>query len=124
MRMNLGRVIISASLNSQSFEVYRSQGEFVEGGWQEIVQSPASFPMQGQIHPASEKELKQFPEGDRVVGALAVYTVAPLFVTRTGEFQGTSDQVEWGNELYKVLNCMLWQDYGFYVSLAQKVSGV
>lgn len=124
MRMNLSRVIRSLNLNNQEFQVYRSQGEFVEGGWQEITQSPASFAMQGQLHPASERELRQFPEGDRVIGAIAIYTVDPLYVTRTGEFQGTSDQVEWNDELYKVLNTMPWSDYGFYASLAQKVSGV
>lgn len=123
MRMNLARVIRSSRLNNQEFQVYRSQGEFAEGGWVETTQSPASFAMRGIVVPAREKELRQFPEADRVVGGIMFYTMAPLYVTRAGEYQGTSDQVEWQSEMYKILNTMPYVDYGFYASLGQRVSG-
>jgi hypothetical protein len=108
---------------AQSFEVFRSVGEFGEGGWFEIVQSPASFTCYGTILPASEKELKQLPEGDRVLGGIVIYGAEELYVTHSGEYEGTSDQIEWRGEKYKVVSSMPFVNFGFYVSIAQRLKG-
>lgn len=121
--MNLGWVLLSQHLNSQTFEVFRSYGDFGEGGWVEAPTSPSSFMLQGIVLPASEKELRQLPEGDRVLGAMVFYSQEQLFVTHNGEYKGLSDQVVWRGERYKILQSMPYIDYGFYVSTGQRIVG-
>jgi hypothetical protein len=125
--MNLKRVFSSLRLNPQTVRVYRSFGEFASGGWREIPQDPLYFEVEKVIVvPASEKELKQVPEADRVIGGMMFWVPVPseLYITRTGEYQGTSDKVLWNGDLYKILNVMPYKDYGFSSSLGQRESGV
>lgn len=123
MRINLARIVKSPSLNSQWFEVFRSQGEFVEGGWQEITQSPASFPMLGVVVPASEREIRQLPEADRILQGMMFWSSVELYTTRAGEYQGTSDKVQWQGELYKLMNVNQLVNYGFWSALGQRIAG-
>ena len=123
MRINLARIVTSHNLNAQWYEVFRSQGEFVEGGWQEIAQSPASFPMLGVVVPASEREILQLPEADRIKQAMMFWSSVELFTTRAGEYQGTSDQAEWNGERYRIVNCNQYKDYGFWSALGQRLDG-
>jgi hypothetical protein len=121
--INMARTVNSQFISSQPFEVFRSFGDFGEGGWIETVQSPLSFTAWGVLVPASEKELRQLPEGDRILGALSITTTTELFVTRNGEYKGTSDKVQWKGELYKIVQLMPYSDYGFYKALGQRITG-
>lgn len=123
MRINLARIVKSPSLNAQTYKVYRSQGVFQEGGWAEVAQVPAFFYMYGVIVPASEREIRQLPEADRIMQGMMFWSSVELYTTRTGQYQGTSDKVEWQGELYKIMNCNQFVDYGFWSALGQRLAG-
>lgn len=123
MRINLSRIVLSPSLNSQTFKVYRSSGSFVGGRWIESIQSPPYFEIKGIVTPSSEKELKQIPEGDQIVGAMTFYTSEPLLTTHKDTNSGVSDKVEFDGELYKIISLLPWKNYGFYVSVGERIKG-
>jgi hypothetical protein len=108
----------------QSFEVYRSYGVFGPGGWTEIPQSPPSFSVSGVIYPSSAKEIEQVAEADRVQGMMTFVTKTEIYMTRTEDgYEGNSDQLEWRNEKYKVVQLMPWNDYGFNFAVAARLKG-
>ena len=119
----LKRALKSNLLKAQAFKVYRSSGEFVEGGWQEIVPSPAYFEVIGIVVPANEKELKQLPEADRIVGGMMFWSPVEIMATRVGDYQGTSDQLEWRGEKFKVVSVGQYVDYFGYPALSQRMEG-
>lgn len=113
--------LIDDSDFAQNFVIYRSQGSFIDGVWTE--ETPTQIPLTGIIQPASPKELKMLPEGDRITGAIVIYSKIPIFLTRTGEEQGTSDKVYWKGDYYKLLNVSDWSDSGFYTGIAERITG-
>ena len=121
--MNLARVLLSRQLNTQQFDVYRKTGSFVSGGFQSISSSPEAFPIQGIVVPATDKEMKQLPEGDRIVGTMTFWSSTEIYTTRVGEDEGVSDELEWREERYKVLAVGMYVDYGFYYAIAHRMKG-
>jgi hypothetical protein len=121
--INLARITLSHALNAQEFKVYRSEGHFDIGGWQEDAQSPEYFLATGVVYPAREKEIVQVPEADRVQGMTCFVTPTKLYPTRKGSTSGTSDQLEWQDERYKILQVMPWDDYGFNLAVAVRLKG-
>lgn len=105
----------------QDFILYRSQGSFVDGVWTE--EGPEEIPTTGVIQPATPKELKMLPEGDRITGAIVIYTLVPIYLTRTGEDQGTSDKIYWQGDYYKLLNVSNWSDSGYWMGIAERITG-
>ena len=116
------RVALSPHLNTQSLNVYRSNGSFVGGRWTETPNSPPYFSVQGVAYPSSQKELMQLPEGDRVIGAITFVTVEEILTTRVGQDPGISDKIEWNGEMYKVLGILPWKDYGTYHSVCTRLA--
>lgn len=121
--INLSRVLKSRHLNAQSFNVYRSEGEFREGGWVEITPSPEYFSVVGIVVPANEKELKQVPEADRIIGGMMFWSPIEIKTTRVGDYQGTSDQLEWRGEKFRVVSVGQYVDYFGWPALAQRMEG-
>lgn len=121
--MNLGRIVQSLSLGNQPIKVYRSSGSMVGGRWVEAPHSPPYFEMRGIIYPSSEKELKQVPGGDRIAGAITFITTEEILVTRVGNSPGLSDKVEWHGDLYKIISILPWSDYGYYMSIGERIKG-
>ena len=120
--LNPSRILSSPHFR-QTFSVFRSSGKFALGGWIEEVQSPPSFDVSGAVWPSTAKEIEQVPEGDRVTGMVSFASVTPLFTTHASGVAGTSDQIEWHGELYKLIQVMNYSDYGFYVVVGAKMSG-
>jgi hypothetical protein len=116
------RIILGTPLNTQSLHVYRSSGSFVKGKWVENPQSPLYFEIQGIAYPSTEKELDMVPEGDRIKGAITFISVEEIFVTNTST-PGTSDQIEWNGERYKIIAILPWKDYGYYMSIGERIKG-
>jgi hypothetical protein len=125
--INLGELITDPDF-MQSFSVYRTTGSFVKGAW--VAAEPKEFEMKGVITPASPKEINQLPEGDRISGAISVYTRDRVYSTdssatvsrRTG--QGViSDKIIWKGEYYKVYALSDYSDYGFYNVVAARTKG-
>ena len=117
---------VSEVINSpefcQSFTVYRSTGAFDLGGWKEG--NATTLTMTGVISVANQKELLQIPEGDRVMGTMIFHSTQELFVTHnSNSAPGTSDQILWNGERYKVIGSFPYRDYGYWKSLAVRMTG-
>lgn len=101
--------------------VLRSTGHFGPNGWDDeratLIVSPVI------AYPSSAKELEQLPEGDRVKGNVTFVTRTELFVTHSGSSSGVSDLIMWGGRGYRILNCMPYSDFGFFVSLGVRTDG-
>jgi hypothetical protein len=83
----------------QTFTVYRSSGgKFAIGGWTEGT--PKKIVMIGTITPLNAKDEQHTPEGERIIGSIAIYTKEPLHVTRNPG--GTSDEVEYNGTRYTI----------------------
>jgi len=74
----------------------------------------------GIVLPASGKDLLQVPEGDRAKAIIAVYDTEPLFVTNEA---GTSDEIVWHNERYRLFQGWPRDDYGYYKALGERIEG-
>jgi hypothetical protein len=120
--LNVSRVLQNPHFR-QTFRVYRSEGEFRLGGWVEIAQSPEYFEMSGVAWPSSAKEIQQVPEGDRIQGMHTFATIDPLYVTHASGIPGTSDQLEWNGERYRLLQILNFNDYGFNVAVGARLEG-
>ena len=121
--INLSRVVFSPMF-MQTFKVYRSIGHFALGGFVQEAQSPAYFDVAGAVWPSSEKEIQQMPEGDRIKGATTFASTTELYVTRSNDQEeGTSDQIEWHGELYRLVSVMNYSDYGFYAAMGVRMKG-
>lgn len=114
--INLNRVITDPRISQKKpFTVYRKSGDWNGARWEEI-ENPIQ--MKGIITPASAKDLTQVPEGDRTGGEISVFSLEPIYETHAditnGNSPGTSDEIEWNGERYRVFNVFPYSDFGFY----------
>lgn len=112
--INVGRVLNNPRF-SQSFTVYRKSGSWVAGRWNG---TESAITMNGVIIQASETDLEMVPEGDKQKGNIAVYAISPLYQTTA---QGTSDEIEWRGNRYRVMPLTPYADYGYYKAIATKM---
>lgn len=121
--INVGRVVNSRNFaQPNGFTVYRKNGDWVAGRW---VESEVEIPLSGTVTVASEKDLTQVPEGDRVKGLMCFYSQKPIYTTRAenGAVQGgTSDQIVWNGERYRVVAVAPWQDFGYYKAFGARMA--
>lgn len=107
---------------AQGYTVYRSSGQFAEGGFRSGT--PVQIPMVGIITVAQEEDLVQVPEGDRVTGSMVFYSEIQLFETRdTGSEQGISDKILWNGLYYKLVKVFPYKDFGFWKAIGVRVKG-
>lgn len=102
---------------SQSFTVCRKTGSWSEG---RFVQTEQQLSFRGIVIAANTKDLLQVPEGDRVKGIMAFYSTEPLLVTNS---TGTSDQIIWRGERYRLFQLWPYADYGYYKALGERMAG-
>ena len=79
----------------------------------------------GTITVANTQDVNMLPEGDRIAGLMTFYSTAdnPIFVTRNGEVKGTSDELEWRGERYRVIQTFPYLDYGYIKAICKRMSG-
>lgn len=111
MRVNVSRVVLSPKL-SQTFSVFRQTGKFVRG---RPSQAESEIKLRGVIKPAKAQEIEMIPEGDRVGGEVVIYATEKLRVTSES---GTSDEVLWNGDRYKIYSVSPYSDYGYYKAIA------
>ena len=116
------RAILGSPLGSQVLNIYRSIGSFIKGKWTASPYSPSPFAVQGIAYPSSQKELDMVPEGDRIKGAITFITVEELYVTSSVR-SGISDEIEWNGDRYKIFQTWEWKDYGYCMSIAERIKG-
>ena len=120
--INLSRVLNSPRMR-QTFTIFRSSGHFGAGGW--IEDTPEEIESFGIVWPSTAREILQVPEGDRALGMMTFATTVPLYTTRVEGVTaaGTSDQIEWKDELYRLISILPFTDYGFNVAVGARISG-
>lgn len=122
--INVGRIVVGR--NAQPFTVYRKSGSWQDEGW---VEAENPITVVGTITIAKEKDLQQVPEGDRIGGEIAIYTTQPLYVTHavkdpiTGAESGTSDEILWQGDRYKLFNANPYTDYGYNKCIGIRTAG-
>lgn len=109
--INVSRAILHPKL-SQSIQLFRKSGAWVKGRFEQVENS---LTMQGVVSPAKPQDIEMIPEGDRVGGEIAIFTTGEVFVTSDS---GTSDEVSWNGERYKIYAVQPYRDYGYYKSIA------
>jgi len=120
--LNVGRVINSSKFRQpKPFTVWRKTGDWVAGRFEE---TEIPIPMSGVITAAGTKDLLQVPEGDRVLQIMVFHSTLPLFITHDDiEGKGTSDQIEWHGERYRLLQLKDWSDFGYYKAFGTSMGG-
>lgn len=122
--INVGRIVCGR--NAQPFIVYRKLGSWVSARW---VETENEIPLTGTITIAKEKDLQQVPEADRIGGEIAIYTTQALYVTHaakdpvTGVEAGTSDEVLWQGDRYRIFNSNPYTDYGYNKCIGIRIAG-
>jgi hypothetical protein len=118
--INVQRVVLSRNFSQTAgFTVHRQSGQWVRGVWTAGTEQSLTFA--GTIIVANADELEQVPEGDRVKGAMAFYSPQQMFTTNN---TGTSDQIEWRGERYRIYWVAPWVDFGYYKAIGVRMSGV
>ena len=108
---------------AQEYIGYRNTGTWVNGKFID-VETVINF--YGPIIAASAKEIQMLPEGDRVKGLMTFYTPAsnPFKISREESEEGTSDQLVWRGNRYKILTAFGYNDYGYMKAIGAKIGGV
>lgn len=115
-RLNVGRVLSNPQF-AQSFTVYRKSGSWVEGIW---IPTESILDFTGVITACNPKDLVQVPEGDRIVGLMCFHSAQQMYVTRE---TGTSDEIVWNGERYRVSSTIPWVDFGYYKAFGVRMVG-
>lgn len=116
--INISRIVNDPRF-SQSFKVLRKSGEWLKG---RFIQNETEINISGVITPAKPKEIEMIPEGDRVGGEISIHTTSKLYVTRSLEdSEGTSDELEWQGERYKLYQVNDYSQYGYYAAIAMRL---
>ena len=109
--------IVSDPDFAQPFTINRQTGVFVLGGY---TTTSTPIPAGGVITVASERDLDQVPEGDRVRGAMLFYSHSQMNVTPES---GTSDTITLRGDSYRVVKVWPYADYGFWKALGVRMTG-
>jgi hypothetical protein len=117
--INVADIVSDPDL-AQPFTIERSKGQFGLGGWQN---TPESLPGYGVIQVATEQNLTEIPEGDRVTGSMVFFSAQPIYRTHGGENPGLSDVLVWRNQTFRVMEVFSFADYGYYKAIAVRMSG-
>ena len=120
--MRLSRVCYNRRFGNEAVKVLRSTGgAYGPGGWSE---TKTTLNLRGVVTAPDGEELNMVPEADRVKGAILFYSPERLHETsNTPRFQGTSDQLVWEGQSYRVMKLWPYHSRGFYKVLAVRMSG-
>lgn len=111
--INVSRVINNPKV-SQLFSIFRKTGDWDKG---RFVQVENEIKMQGVISIAKPEDIEMIPESDRVGGEMIIHSTEEIFTTND---EGTSDELLWNGERYKVHSLGPYKDYGYYKAIAMR----
>lgn len=110
---------------SQCFKVFRKSGEWIKG---RFIEEEKELNFTGVITPSKPKEIEMIPEGDRVGGEITIHTTRKLYTTHAiqdeeseNEFEGTSDEIEWQGDRYKLYQVNDYSKYGYYSAIGMRL---
>jgi hypothetical protein len=108
---------------AQSYIGHRKSGVWVDGVFE---QTEVVVNFYGTIIAANSRDINMLPEGDRIAGLMVFYSTAdnPIFITRNLDSDtGTSDELEWRSERYRVMQVYAYNDYGYVKAIATRKAG-
>ncbi len=122
--LNLSSLLYEPAF-SQQFTVYRRSGSWQAGVY---VETETPVTMTGVVLPANSKEIMQLPEGDRSTATMVFYSDQEIYTTRSADAgegfgQGTSDQIVWRSDRYRVISVNQYGDYGYFKAYAVYMEG-
>jgi hypothetical protein len=129
MLIDLSEAVYDCEIGS-CFVIFRQTGSFGSGGW--VANAPKTINAFGIVTVATPKELEMVPEGDRVKGSLHIIYGQRLYTTWeangpsvAGQIGGgTSDQIQWDGQLYRVQAVEPWGPMlGFWHAVAVRMRG-
>jgi len=110
--INVGRIVNSRNFaQGKGFTVHRKRGEWEAG---RFVQKEMKLTLQGTVTPCNPKDLVQLPEGDRVTGVMCFHSEQQIYTTHNDATKGTSDEIEWQGERYRVSSTIPYVDFGYW----------
>lgn len=122
--INLGELTYDPDF-AQEFDIVRTTGYWGAGGW--VNNQPNIITTMGIIQPATEEDLQQVPEGDRVIGSMSFISATEMLHSHTeggdDPTAGISDKIIWRGNTYRVAGVWPWADYGFWKSVGVRVEG-
>lgn len=119
--INVSRVIKNSKF-AQSFIVNRQTGAWASGRW--VPKDPILITMYGVVTAAGTKDIIQIPEGDRTSQIMVFHSTQELFVTHNEVgFEGTSDQIDWRGNKYRLNKVLQWGDFGYYKAFGVSMEG-
>lgn len=113
--INLRRVVTNPNFTSR-FTVYRKSGQWTIKG--KFEQTETSFNASGVVTIAKGTDLNMIPEGDRVGGEILISSITKLYPTKS---DGTSDEILWNGERYRVYSAKDDSRWGFYKAICQRI---
>ena len=116
--LDLSEIVSDPDLAEQ-FQIVRSRGGFVAGGWSDQLTTIAAY---GVVSVASEKDLEMVPEGDRVRESRVFHSTQAMYVTNADN-QGTSDFLVWQGVKYRVYSVADYSNRGYYRAIACRMQG-
>lgn len=110
---------------AQNFVITRSSGSFNTSGiWSNVQTAVSAY---GILQPATNEELEQIPDGDRVKGVISVHTSQVIYETHTTATNdvnaGISDLIIWNLQNWRIVKLFPWQDFGYFKGLCVRMSG-
>lgn len=106
---------------AQAYQVQRSQANFALGGMQSILTTLAQY---GTVSVATEKELNQVPEADRVSGAMVFWSTEPIYLTHGDGVPGLSDVLIFQGQNFRVFKVWPYDPIGgYYKAMAARMVG-
>lgn len=115
--INVSEILNDPDL-TQSFIVHRKSGTWIDG---RFVQTETDLTFWGVVENANPKEMFQVPEGDKISGMVKFYSTSEMFTTRE---EGTSDEIEFRGDRYRVLTVNDWSNFGYFCAIGVYMEGV
>lgn len=122
--LNMSKMLYNKRF-SQPFTICRKIGDWDHGEFIETCLIPAINTI-GTILPASRKEIMQFPEGDRSTSMMSFHSPVEIMTTHVDDgngYEGTSDEIYWKGNNYKILGVDPYGDFGFYKAYGVLMEG-
>jgi hypothetical protein len=111
--------LVSDSLFTCPIAVERRTGAYDnEGIWQDHSQNILTI--QASVQPATAEEMSHNAEGERIDGAIRIYTTTELR-SSDNQLPGTADIVVYRGERWKVTTVWQWGDYGYFKAIAGRL---
>jgi hypothetical protein len=103
----------------QNYTVYRKDATWSEG---ETTQTETKLKFTGVVVAANTRDVNMLPEGDRIAGLMVFYTTTdkPFYPTRS---TGTSDEILWRGDRYKLMQVYPYDDYGYVKAIGTRKTG-